>query len=43
MQEDFDIQNNGTVDSRHQVKAYKDAKYPKWYKKMFIDSKLLYG
>ncbi|RBQ28759.1 ABC-three component system protein [Aliarcobacter vitoriensis] len=26
--EDFDIQNNGTVDSRHQVKAYKDAKYP---------------
>lgn len=26
--EDFDIQNNGIVDSRHQVKAYKDAKYP---------------
>ena len=26
--EDFDIQNNGIVDSRHQVKAYSDAKYP---------------
>ncbi|MCT7609748.1 hypothetical protein N5U14_02700 [Aliarcobacter butzleri] len=26
--EDFDIQNNDTVDSRHQVKAYRDAKYP---------------
>lgn len=26
--EDFDIINNGKVKSRHQVKAYKDAKYP---------------
>ncbi len=26
--EDFDIQNDGSVDSRHQVKAHKDAKYP---------------
>ena len=26
--EDFDIQNTGGVVSRHQVKAYKDAKYP---------------
>lgn len=26
--EDFDIQNNSIVDSRHQVKAYKNAEYP---------------
>ncbi|MBN1068138.1 hypothetical protein DVW02_09120 [Clostridium botulinum] len=30
--EDIDIKNDDVVDSRHQVKAYKDAKYPNDYK-----------
>lgn len=43
--EDIDIKNGSVVDSRHQVKAYKEAKYPNDYKdvlgilKYRIDSK----
>lgn len=32
--EDIDIKNGNVVDSRHQVKAYKDAKYPNDYKEV---------
>ncbi|TMM41434.1 ABC-three component system protein [Colwellia ponticola] len=44
--EDFDIQNGMGVFSRHQVKAYKDAKYPNAVKdvlgtQLYIDNKLI--
>lgn len=43
--EDFDIQNSAGVFSRHQVKAYKDAKYPNAVKdvlgtQIYTDNKL---
>lgn len=34
--EDFDIKNNNEVDSRHQIKAKKEAKYPNDYSDVLI-------